>query len=329
MNNKEFSIHDVYKEALAAEKRIKSHIITTPLESDLYLSRLGQCNVFLKLENLQLTGSFKARGAFNKLLTLNSQEKKDGVITASSGNHGAAFSFASQKLGIPGTVVVPENISPAKLNLLKLYGIDLQFHGSDAAETETFARKLAQEHGKTFISPYNDPMIIAGQATVGIEIMKQSESIDFILAPVGGGGLMSGIAGYIKTVNKNVQLIGCLPENSPVMLESIKKGRIVHYESKPSLADGSAGGIEDGSITFPLCRDYVDDYILVPEQEIKSAFLLILEKTNLLIEGAAALPVASFLKQIKRFKNKNVVLVLSGRRICMEWLKDIICLSDR
>ena len=324
MQEKDFTMSDVHREALAAEKRIKPYIRITPLEHDLYLSRVGQAHVFLKLENLQMTGSFKLRGALNKLLTLGSREKQTGVITASSGNHGAAFTYSAKRLGFTGTVVVPENVSPVKLELLELYGAELVFHGTDAADTETFARHKAKEQGKTFISPYNDRMIIAGQATTAIEIMKQAEQVDAVLVPVGGGGLMSGIAGYIKTINKNIRLIGCLPESSPVMAESVKAGRIVRLESRPTLADGSAGGIEEGSITFPLCRDCVDDYILVSEQEIKAAILLILEKTNMLIEGAAALPVAAFLKEKEKFKNKHVVLVISGRRISLDKLKDIL-----
>jgi threonine dehydratase len=168
-------------------------------------------------------------------------------------------------------------------------------------------------------------MIIAGQATVGIEIMRQLETIDAVFVPVGGGGLMSGIAGYMKSQNGKIRLIGCQPENSPVMYESVKAGRIVQMESKPTIAEGSAGGIEEGSITFPICRDCVDEYILVSEEEIKTAIRLVLDKSFMLIEGAAALSVACFLKEKQRFKNKNVILVISGKKISMDKLKKIIC----
>jgi threonine dehydratase len=322
---KEFTMADVHREALKAEKRIKGYTRETPLEHDFFLSQAGNSNVFLKLENLQITGSFKPRGAFNKLLTLAAREKDAGVVTASSGNHGAAFTYAAGKLGTHGIVVVPENVSPAKLDMLRLYGAEPVFHGTDVADSETFARQMAQKQGKTFISPYNDPMIIAGQATAGIEIMKQADSIDAVFVPVGGGGLMSGIAGYIKTINKKIQLIGCLPESSPVMYESVKAGRIIQMDSKPTLADGSAGGIEEDSITFPICRDCVDEYITVSEDEIKEAVLLVLDKMYMLIEGAAALTVASFLKEKEKFENKNVVLVISGKKISRDKLKEIIC----
>ncbi len=325
MKTTEFTMWDVQREALEAEKRIKEYIRETPLEHDFFLSQLGNCSVFLKLENLQLTGSFKLRGAFNKLLTLSVRERETGVVTASSGNHGAAFTYAAKKLGYHGVVVVPENVSPAKLDMLRLYDAELVFHGTDVADTETFARQMAKKQGKAFISPYNDPMIIAGQATVGIEIMRELDAIDAVFVPVGGGGLMSGIAGYMKSRNSKVRLIGCQPENSAVMYESVKAGRIVQMESKPTIADGSAGGIEEGSITFPICRDCVDEYILVSEEEIKEAIRLVLDKLFMLIEGAAALSVASFIKEKQRFKNKNVVLVISGKKISMDKLKKIIC----
>jgi threonine dehydratase len=320
----ELTMWDVHREVLGAENRIKKYTRETPLEQDFFLSQLADGNVFLKLENLQLTGSFKLRGAFNRLLTLSAEERDAGVVTASSGNHGAAFTYTARHLGFRGLVVVPENVSTAKLDVLRLYGAELMFHGTDCVEAEGFARETAEKQGKMFLSPYNDPMIIAGQGTVGVEIMKQSGNIDAVFVPVGGGGLMSGVAGYLKAVNSKIKIIGCQPENSPVMYESVKAGRIIHMESKPTLSDGSAGGIEEGSITFAICRDCVDEYILVTEDEIKSAVRLVLEKTYMLIEGAAALSVASFIKVKERFRNKNVVLVISGKKISLDTLKKIL-----
>jgi threonine dehydratase len=320
----ELTMGDVYREVLEAGKRIKNYIRETPLEHDFFLSRLGGGKVFLKLENLQLTGSFKLRGAFNRLLTLSAEEKEAGVVTASSGNHGAALTYALRHLGNRGVVVVPESVSAAKLDVLRLYKAELMVHGTDCIEAEVFARDLAEKQGKVFISPYNDPMIIAGQGTAGMEIMKQSGTIDAVFVPVGGGGLMSGVAGYLKAVNGNIRLIGCQPENSAVMYESVKAGRIIDMESKPTLSDGSAGGIEGGSITFGLCRDCVDEYILVSEDEIKDAIRLVLDKSYMLIEGAAALSVASYLKEKERFKNKSVVLMISGKKISLDTLRRIL-----
>jgi threonine dehydratase len=320
-----FTMWDVQKHVIEAEKRIKGFIRETPLEHDLFLSQWGDCHVFLKLENLQVTGSFKVRGAFNRLLSLTGEEKKKGIVTASTGNHGLAVTYALRKLGIRGKIFVPETIARAKLETLRLYGADLFFHGNDNVITEVYARKKAEENGQLFISPYNDAKIIGGQGTAAIELMKQTDKIHAVFVPVGGGGLMAGIAGFLKTMDRDIEIIGCQPEQSAVMFESVKAGRIIEMESKPTRSDGTAGGIEEGSITFSLCRDCVDEYILVSEAEIEDAIKLVLQKSNIMIEGAAALSVASFVKVKNRYKGKNVVLILSGRRLSYEALKEIIC----
>ncbi len=175
-----------------------------------------------------------------------------------------------------------------------------------------------------YIPPYNDLKIIGGQATIGIELQKQIENINTVLVPVGGGGLISGIAAYLKSMDKNIEIVGCQPENSAVMYESINAGKIVEMESKPTLSDASAGGIEPGAITFDICKKYVDDFILVTEEEIKDGIKLFIEKHNLLIEGTGVLAAASFLKTIEKFKNKNVVLILSGARISLNQLKEVL-----
>lgn len=340
---------DVRKEVLEAGERILEHVRETPLEFSPYLGRSGNCHVYLKLENFQLTGSFKLRGAANKLLSLGGASRGRGVVTASTGNHGAAFAYLCNKLGISGTVYVPENTTPAKLETLRLYGGNIEFFGTDCVQTELYAREIAAESGREYISPYNDPRIIGGQGTIGIELAGQIGSFgqgdqggdsgltgkidkspertgrfDAVLVPVGGGGLISGIAGYMKSIDGDVEIIGCQPLNSPVMAESVRLGRIVDLESKPTISDGTAGGIEPGALTFDMCRKYVDDFILVSEEEIMEAMKLVLEKHHLLIEGAAALPVASFLKNKKRFENKDVGLILSGSGIGFDRLKTIL-----
>ena len=315
---------DIKKEALEAEKRIRKHIRETPVEYSPYLSQLGNCKVYLKLENLQLSGSFKLRGCMNKLLYLNKKEKEKGVVTASTGNHGAAFAYTIKKLGLKGTIYLPENASQTKIEALRYYGIDLKFYGTDCVKTEDFARETAEKNNLIFISPYNDPKIIGGQATVGIELQTQIKKIDAVFIPVGGGSLISGIAGFLKSINKNIEIIGCQPENSPVMYESIKAGKIIEMESKPTISDGSAGGIEQGAITFDICKNLVDDFVLVTEEEIKEAIKLFLEKHYMLIEGAAALSVASFVKVKERYKNKKVVLIISGAKISIDKLKEVL-----
>ncbi len=325
MHNPDYiKLIDIKKEALEAEKRIREHIRETHVEYSPFLSQSGDCNVYLKLENLQLSGSFKLRGVMNKILSLAKKESKTELVAASSGNHAAAFAYALKKLGLKGTIFMPSIANQAKIEGLRYYDAELKFHGADIVETEFFARNTAEENNLQYIPPYNDLKIIGGQATIGIELRRQIENIDTVLVPVGGGGLISGIAGYLKSIDKNIEIIGCQPENSAVMYESIKAGKIVEMESKPTLSDGSAGGIEKGAITFDVCKKYVDDFILVTEEEIKESIKLFIEKHNMLIEGAAALPAASYLKKIEIFKNKNVALILSGARISLDQLKEVL-----
>ncbi len=318
-------VFDIYKESTDAELRIRPYIRETAAEYSDYFSDAGNCDVYLKLENTQLTGSFKLRGAFNRLLTLTVEERKKRIITASTGNHAAAVTFAMRKLGMKGTIFVPESIAASKLEILKTGRADLEYHGDDAGITESFARKFAVDNNLPFISPYNDLKVIGGQGTVGAELNRQIEKIDAVFVPVGGGGLASGISGYLKSIKKNIEIVGCQPENSCVMNESIKAGKIVEKRSFPTLSDGTAGGIEDGSMTFIICRECVDDFVLVSEDEIKHAIMLVLKKFHMLIEGAAALSVAAFLKTKERFADKSVVLIISGKKIGFDTLRKIIC----
>ena len=314
----------IRRDAQAAEKRISRYVRETPADHSLFLSELGECNVYLKCENLQLTGSFKLRGALNKILSLTEKEKNRGLMTASSGNHGAAFSWALKRFDLEGTVVLPEITAQTKIDALLPYGTKIIKHGDDCIEAEKYGRQTAEKLGLTYVPPYNDPQIIGGQGTIGIELLKQVPDIDCVLVPVGGGGLIAGIAGCLKSVNRKIEIIGCQPENSAVMYESIKAGHILDLASKPTISDGSAGGIEQDTITFPICQELVDDFILVSEEEIISALKLILAKHYMLVEGSAVLSVAAFIKKKKRFQAKNIVLVLSGSKISLETLKKIL-----
>ena len=315
---------NIIQEALDAEKRIKPHIIETQLEYSYFLSKLGNCNVYLKLENMQITGSFKLRGSMNKILSTLEEKSDAEFVTASSGNHGLAFAYTINKFGLKGTLYLPTTTSSAKREPIEQYDVEVSFYGDDCVKTEIYAREIAEKNNQVFISPYNDLKIIAGQSTIAIELEKQLQPLDYILVPIGGGGLISGIAGYLKEKNSTAIIIGCQPVNSAVMYESVKTGKILDLPSKPTLSDGTAGGIEKNAITFDLCKQYVDDYILVTEDEIKKAIKIILEKHFMLIEGAAALSVASFIKNSKKFESKNVVLILSGSKIDSEKLKKIL-----
>lgn len=315
---------DIKNEVLLAENRIRPFIYETPTLFSLLLSKITNTQIYLKCENLQYTGAFKVRGAFNKILSLTSNQLKQGVVTASSGNHGAGLAFVLNKLKIPGVIFLPENASNAKVANIKNYNVEIKFHATDCIQTELSAIEYAKHHNMTFISAYNDPQIIGGQGTIALELIKQVNKIDAIFVPVGGGGLISGIAGYVKSVSPNTKVIGCLPENSPVMAKSIIAGKIIEVENLPTLADGTAGGIESDSITFEICQKYVDDYILVSEQEIASALVTILSTQHLLVEGAAAVALAALLKNASPFQNKNVVIILSGGNISLDTLRKVL-----
>jgi threonine dehydratase len=319
---------DVKKEVLQAEKRIRKYIRETPAEFSPYLSRLADGQVYLKLENCQITGSFKLRGAMNKYLSLSAAQKKEEVITASSGNHAAACAYVLHKFGGKGAIYLPENVSQAKVEALRPYGATLNLYGDDCIKSETLARETAARSGQIFISPYNDPQIIGGQGTIAIELLQQLDNIDSVLVPVGGGGLISGIAGYLKAVDKSIEIIGCQPENSAVMCASIQAGKILEMASIPTLADGTAGGIEPDTVTFDICRKFVDDFVLVSESDLKAAILLMIEKHHTLVEGAAALAVAAFVRAKERFTNKTVALIISGKKISLAQLKEILGSGD-
>lgn len=320
---------DIFREAQDAEASIRPFIRETPLEYSQHLSQVGKGEVHLKLENYQKTGSFKLRGALNKLLSLSPEEKKRGIITASSGNHGIATAYGLKRFAIDGRIFLPVTASEAKVDALKSAGARIEFFGEDCVFAEIHARETAAREMKEYISAYNDVKIIGGQATVGIELWKQMKDLDSVLVPVGGGGLIAGVAGYLKNIDPSIEVFGCQPTNSPVMFESVKAGRIIERESLPTLSEGSAGGIEKGSLTFPFCQKYVDDYILVEEEEIQGAIRTIFLKHFMIIEGAAALSVAAYVKEKKKFRGRKTALILSGSKLSAEALKTIFCQKEQ
>jgi threonine dehydratase len=315
---------DVKSEVLLAEERIRPYVRETFLEHSPFFSRLAEANVFFKLENLQHTGSFKVRGATNKLLALPSEERTRGVVAASTGNHGSAVAFASQRIDVPSVVFMPETALPGKIQALESSRAEVRLSGQDCIEAEAAARRYAAQRGMAYLSPYNDAQVIGGQGTVGLELARQLDKIDAVFVSLGGGGLISGIAGYLKDVQPGVQVFGCSPENSQVMIESVNAGRILDLPSLPTLSDGTAGGVETDSITFELCRRLVDGYVTVTEEEIADSLRLFIETHHMLIEGSAAVAIASLLKQRERVAGKNVVVVLCGANIDKDTLKGIL-----
>lgn len=353
------------KNILEAHSRLKPYVLETPLVHSLAFSQATGAKVWLKLENLQHTGSFKVRGALNKLVSLSPEQLAKGVVAASSGNHGAGVAWGLAKLGAKGVVFVPEGAAKTKLEAIRRLGAEVRFYGTDGADTEMYAREYSRQHGLSYISPYNDGDVIAGQGTIGVEIETQlpphlwgrageggldrrssgaapsSRSESTIHSPhpnplpqgerglsvfvtVGGGGLVSGIASYLKSVSPDVQIIGCQPENDAAMLASVRAGRIVEIDAKPTISDGSAGGLEPGAITFDLCRTLVDTWVTVSEEEIHAAMREFIEGEGQNLEGAAGVALAAFLKTAEQYKGKNVVIVICGANIGPEKLKTVL-----
>jgi threonine dehydratase len=310
--------------AAEAERRLRPYVRETPLARSSALSAGEPGEVWLKLENYQHTGSFKLRGALNKLLTLDLGQLSHGVVAASSGNHGAAVAYACRLLGVPATIFVPEHASPVKLAAIERLGAEVRRYGDDSLLAEQYGREYAQQHRLTYISPYNDWDVVAGQGSIGVEILRQAERLDAVFVAVGGGGLISGVAGALKAHWPDVTVVGCLPQKSPVMAESVRAGRLLDLPSLPTLSDGTAGGIEAGAITFDLCRTLVDEYVLVGEDEIAAAIRLCIEGEHMLIEGAAGVAVAAFQKVCERFRDQCVAIVLCGANIGVETLRSIL-----
>jgi len=312
---------DVFK----AWNRIREYVRYTPLEYSHYYSKTIDGEVYLKLENLQVTGSFKVRGAFNKVLSLTKEALGEYVVTASAGNHGKALAYVSNLLGIKAIIFVPSNAPRNKIEGIKLWGADVVVCKGYYEDAEEKAKRYSREKGFTFISPYNDEMIIAGQGTIAIEILSENPDIEYILVPVGGGGLISGIAFTAKSINPEIKVIGVQSEASPVMYESIKRGRIVRVELKPSIAEGLHGQIEESSITFDYISRYVDDILLVNEDDIKNSIYEAFKYHRLVVEGAGAVGLSALEKYENRFRDRKVAVVLSGGNIDFKLFRDIVC----
>ena len=307
-----------------AANRIAPNVRETALDHSPYFSQLSGANVYLKLENLQHTGSFKLRGAFNKLLQLTPEQRREGCVTASSGNHGAAIAYAMKKLGITGVIFVPEQTSAAKVDAIKRSGGDVRLYGTDGLDTEIHAREYAADNNMVYLSPYNDADIIAGQGSIGVELAKQLPKVDAVFVAVGGGGLISGIGAFLKSVNNGVEIISCQPAASAVMTESVKAGEILDLPSDPTLSDGTAGGIEAGAITFDICRDVISRYVVVTEEQIAHAMREFIDSHHMLLEGAAGVAIAGFLELAEEYQGKSVVIVICGGNISRETLKKVI-----
>jgi threonine dehydratase len=242
-------------------------------------------------------------------------ESKKLLITASTGNHGAAFAHAVKLFDLQGKLFMPETAAQVKIENLRTAGIPFELVGDDCVIAEAHAAAFARDNGHVWISPYNDLEVVHGQGTVAVELAEQMEKIDAVVVPVGGGGLIGGIAGYLEAVDPSIEVIGCQPVNSSAMFESVQAGEIVDIESLPTISDATAGGIEKGAITLEMCRRLVDEFLLLEEEEIMNAMRFLHEEEDLTVEGAAAMPAAAVLREPTRFAGRRVALVVSGGRI--------------
>jgi threonine dehydratase len=307
-----------------ASARSEAIELATPLRRSTFLSTLTGADVFLKLENMQTTGSFKIRGAYNKIRVLLDETGLKGVITASAGNHGQGLAWAAQMLGTHATVVVPDNTPFVKISRICGFGADVVEKGESYDDAVTHAEGLARERGLVYVPAFNDMHVIAGQGTAGLELARSLPDMDALLCPVGGGGLISGIAAAVKHHNPAIRIVGVEASGSPSMKRSLDNGSIQTIETANTIADGIAIKTP-GTITFPLVRELVDSLVTVDDTQIANAILKLIEEEHVIVEGAGAVPVAALLNNIvKDMSGRKVVCILSGGNIDVTMLDKII-----
>ena len=303
------------QDILAAQRNLSSLIIRTPLQYSFLLSQRAGCEVYLKLENWQKTGSFKVRGAINKISNLTEEEKARGLVTASAGNHALGVAYAARALGgVPTTLFVPVNAPASKLKRLEEFDCDVFLSGNSYDEAHHAAEEFQRVHGATYVHAYDDPLTIAGQGTVGLEVLEDLPEAEAILVPVGGGGLIAGVAVTAKAINPHVRIIGVQPEASPAAYLSLRDGRpYEEYDAAPTIADGLAGGF--GRVPFEIAGHLIDEIVLVSEEEIRTAVFTLLELAQLIVEGAGAVGIAALLASRVNLAGRKVVVILSVANI--------------
>lgn len=312
-----------YEGIQQARKWIGPIVYPTPLEQSQTFSDMCGNKVYLKLENLQKTGSFKVRGAYCKLSSLSLEERKRGIIAASAGNHAQGVAFAGTQAGIESTIVMPEGTPLAKVEATQKYGAKVILHGMMFDESLEQAKVLQKEENLTFVHPFDDPKVIEGQGTIGLEIMEQLPDADAIICPVGGGGLISGVAMAAKAINPNIKIFGVESSVCASMLTSIHHNRPTTVTSPGTIADGIAVKTP-GEITFDLVRKYVDQIVTVDDEAIARTMLLLLERTKLLVEGSGAASLAALLYKSIPLQGKKIVCVISGGNVDMHFISRII-----
>lgn len=310
MVHSDITMGDIY----LARQMIAPIILRTPLMHSLSLSELTGTFVYLKPEGLQPTGSFKIRGAANRMLNLTEDEKARGVIAVSTGNHGLAVAHVAKKLGLSAVICLSEGVPANKIDALKRLGAEVVIHGESYDDATERAFRLEKERGLTMIHPFDDPFVIAGQGTIGLELLEDLPTIDTVVVPLSGGGLLSGIALALKSANPAIRVIGASMDRAPVMYHSLQAGKPIDMEEEETIADALVGGIGlDNQYTFRLCQNYVDETILVTEEEIAEAMAFAFANHHLIVEGGGAVGIAALLHGSKL--GEHVAVVLSGSNV--------------
>jgi len=315
-----FDVKKIYE----ARERIKDVVVDTPFSYAPHLSQISGCQAYLKKENLQVTGAFKIRGAYNKIATLSDAQRACGVVAASAGNHAQGVALSASKFGIKAVIVMPESTPLTKVNGVKNYGAEVILHGTNYDEAYAFAKSYGEKNSLTFVHPFEDDEVIAGQGTLGLDIVDGCKDLDAVIIPVGGGGLISGMAAAIKSVNPKIEVIGVSAKGAPALKNSFDLKTAVDSLSVRTIADGIA--VRDTSpITLGYMLGSVDRFISVDDEEIASAILFLLEKQKLVVEGAGAVGVAALLhNKLEHLRDKKVAIVLSGGNMDVTLLSVII-----
>ncbi|MDU2064304.1 MAG: threonine ammonia-lyase [Sporomusaceae bacterium] len=306
-----------------AKETLQGIAVRTELAYTNTLSDLTGNRVYLKMENQQRTGSFKLRGAYNKIANLSAEERSHGIIASSAGNHAQGTALAGTLLGIPSTVVMPKTAPLSKVNATRGYGAKVVLEGTVYDEAFAAAQRIQAENHLTFIHPFNDPQVIAGQGTIGLEILEDMPDVEAIVVPVGGGGLIAGVASAVKQVNPKIKIIGVQTQNMPSMVESIAQKKIITYNGKPTIADGIAVKTP-GDVTFSLIQQYVDELVTVDEEEIASTILLLLERVKTITEGAGAAAATAVIHRLSHYKDRKIAAIVSGGNIDVTMMSRII-----
>ncbi|MGK0301537.1 MAG: threonine dehydratase [Planctomycetota bacterium] len=313
----------IASQVIAAEQRLRGNVLHTPLVPCPWMSDELSADIRWKLENVQHTGSFKVRGASNALHELSEERRKKGVVAASSGNHGLGLARAAKQLSMPATVFVPSTTPALKQESIRRYGAEVQVHGDDCVLTERHAREVAAERGQTYISPYNDASVIAGQGTVAHELLADWADVEVVYVALGGGGLVSGMAAYAKSVAPNIEFVGCSPIASPAMAECVRQGAIVDVPCGATWSDSTAGGVEPGAITFALCRDLVDRFVNVEEPAIEQAMRDSLVLQHQLVEGAVGVAIAAC-RADTELRGRRAAIIVCGGNLPYDLLQKLV-----